>query len=155
MSDNQNKSYAEIQQANIKAERAANRVAAVAPVTYVCNVQSAGYAFKTGKRAQFIPNVDGINCYTTNIPSEIAELDEEVANGHTNITHYTGEVAPLIEPLEVLRSRFFAEFEAKQAEALKVTNDAGNSPQIKLNVAGSDKFAKLGAASNSVEAVAV
>ena len=123
--------YARASLANIK-EAAANNTKQLARV-FRSNVQSVKYVFKNGKVAAFMQGK-----YTTDIKYEIDELDEEIAAGHPNFSANKEEVVELIEPMEVLRSRFIAEYIANQKSATSGTNDAGNSEFVKLNVATSD-----------------
>ncbi len=142
--------YARTQQENIRKQEALDAAGANTPKVYTCNLQAAGYVFKNGKRAQFTPNGEGVNCYTTDIPSEQQELEYELQHRHPNLGRYVGEVKPLIEPMEVLKARFFAEFEAAQKVALDPTKDAGTYIQAPLKVATTSSI-KAGAAGSMSE----
>lgn len=141
--------YAQVQQANVRKAEELDAQGSKLPRVYTCNLQAAGFVFKNGKRAQFIPNGEGVNCYTTDIPSEQLELDYEITHRHPNFAVYTGEVAALIEPLEVLKARFFAQFQAEQEAAINKNNDAGTSEQTKLNVANTTTISSGAAGSSS------
>ena len=141
--------YIKAQQARIANDAVLNKTAKVTVKVYTNTLTASGYVFKNGKRAQFVPNGDGLNCYTTDIPSEQAEFAEDIELRHPNIAEYTGQRAPLIEPMEVLRKRHFAEFEAQQARALSKTNDAGTTSLVKLNTVNSHTVAE-GAAGSGV-----
>ena len=116
----------------------------VASRVFRCAVLSSRYVFKNGKVAPFIGGK-----YTTDIAHEIAELDAEIAQRHPHITANKEEVVTLSEPMEVLKQKFFAEFEAAQKAALNKNNDAGTSEQGKLNVANSTTVAAGMAGSDS------
>ena len=141
--------YAKVQQENVRKQQELDAAGSAKLRVYTCNLQAAGYVFKNGKRAQFMPNTEGVNCYTTDIPSEQQELDMEITHRHPNFAVYVGEVAPLIEPLEVLKKRFYEQFLAEQAAALNPTNDAGESAQVRLNVANTTSISSGAAGSMS------
>ena len=146
--------YAKVQQENVRKQQELDAAGSAKLRVYTCNLQAAGYVFKNGKRAQFMPNTEGVNCYTTDIPSEQQELDMESTHRHPNFAVYVGEVAPLIEPMEVLKARFFAEFEAAQKAALNPDNDAGNYAQTALKVATTRSISS-GAAGSMSESASV
>jgi hypothetical protein len=147
--------YAKVQQENIRKQQELDANGSAKLRVYTCNLQAAGYVFKNGKRAQFMPNTEGINCYTTDIPSEQQELDMEITYRHPNFAVYAGEVKPLIEPMEVLKARFFAEFEANQKAALNPDNNAGNYTQTALKVATTRSISSGAAGSMSEGTAAV
>lgn len=107
------------------------------------NVSSVRYVFKNGKTAAFLSGV-----YTTNIAHEIEELDAEIASGHPNFTANVTEVVQLIEPMEVLKARFIAEYLQQQAKSVVKTNDAGFSEQTRLNVLNSTNVSEAMASSD-------
>jgi hypothetical protein len=145
------KSFAQAQQYNVQVALAKDKVK-VEPHSYTCNQQAAGIVFPNGKRAQFIPNGKGMNVYTTDKQSEIDYLDAEIAYGHPHLGNYVGEPILVIEGVEALKARFFAEFQAEQAKALDGTKDAGTSLQGKLNVANSNTVKQGAAGSDSAGA---
>lgn len=102
------------------------------------------YVFKAGKHANFI---DGK--YRTNIAHEIAELDAEIAAGHTFISSKPEELVSAVDPMTALREKFRAELLAEQAAAAKTNPNIGSTDQGKLNVASSEAVKQLSAGSSS------
>jgi len=116
------------------------------------NIASMRYIFKNGKTAAFLTDNGSTSKYVTNIRHEIEELDEEIALGHPNIHVREEVVEPVIEPLEALKARHFAEFKKIYEAASLKTNDAGYSEQGRLNVANSTTVAEGAAGSDSMTA---
>lgn len=121
--------------AALKANMAADSTKVTARV-FRSNISSSRYVFKNGKVAPFIGGK-----YTTNIKHEVDELDAEIEMKHPHISANKEEVVNTIEPLEALKAKFFAEFQAAQAANILKDNDAGISEQGKLNVANSTTVA--------------
>ena len=132
--------------AALKANMAADSTKVTARV-FRSNISSSRYVFKNGKVAPFIGGK-----YTTDIKHEIDELDTEIEMRHPHISANKEEVVNVVEPLEALKAKFFAEFQAAQATNLLKSNDAGTSEQGKLNVANSTTVAAGMAGSSSVGA---
>jgi len=132
--------------AALKANMAADLTQVTARV-FRSNISSCRYVFKNGKVAPFIGGK-----YTTDIKHEIDELDAEIDMKHPHISANKEEVVSTVEPLEALKARFFAEFQAAQAANLLKDNDAGTSEQGKLNVANSTTVAAGMADSSSTGA---
>jgi hypothetical protein len=91
------------------------------------------YIFKNGKPATFVSGR-----FITDIPSEIAELDEEVAAKHPFIFIDPAEKeidSEKLDPMAGLRERIIAEYLARQAEVTNPTNDMGSTKQEPLKPA--------------------
>ena len=132
--------------AALKANLAADLTQVTARV-FRSNIPSCRYVFKNGKVAPFIGGK-----YITNIKHEIDELDTEIEMKHPYISANKEEAVNTIEPLEALKVRFFAEFQAAQAANLLKSNDAGTSEQGKLNIANSSTVSAGMAGSSSAGA---
>lgn len=115
------------------------------------NIPSSQYIFKSGKYAHF---VDGK--YFTDIESEIAELEAEIAGRHPHIYKDNGELTIVAEdrdPMVALRKKIIAEHEAQKAAIERGDKDFGNSVQEKG--AGMQSSAGLVAAASSTSGVKV
>jgi hypothetical protein len=109
-------------------------------------IPNIGYIFRSGKRAPFLNSR-----YSTDIPSEIAELEEEISLGHPHIYIDEAELTlDTVEPMEVLRKKFYAEFEAQQKRALDKDNDAGYTEANKIVVATTRSIAEAVGNSDSI-----
>ena len=105
-----------------------------------------GYVFRNGKRAPFLAGR-----YSTDIPSEIAELEEEIELGHPHLyISLEDPVLPAVETLEALRKKHFAEFEIQMKRAMDKNNDSGNTEVQKLNVVNSNTIANGAGSSDSM-----
>lgn len=97
---------------------------------YKATIPSINYIFRNGKPAIFVRGK-----FATDIASEIAELDEEIANAHPYLFVDTDE--PTAETatgdlIAGLRATLEAEIRAEMAAASALTNDMGTSEQTKL-----------------------
>lgn len=110
---------------------------------FYSTLPSVNYIFKNGKPAIFIDKV-----FRTAIESEIAELTQEVADGHPHIYIKEDEKtvqSDMLDPMNVLRERFFKEFQAQQAAAVNPENDMGTSTQEALKPASTQAIAQAAA----------
>jgi len=147
IAENQNSapSYAQALATNLKIAATPKKVEAR---TYSCNMLTLRYVFKAGKVAVFMTK-DGITSeYTTNIAHEIEELDAEIEMNHPNISVKVMTAVPVIEPVEALRAKHFAEFQAIMDKQNGRKGDGGHSVQGPLNVLNSDTVAPGAASSN-------
>lgn len=106
---------------------------------YKSTLPSCSYIFKNGKQAPFISQV-----FRTDVPTEIDELDGEVAAGHPHIYIDANEKtveSDMLDPMAVLKARFFAQFQAEQAAATNPSNDMGSSDQTQVVPANSQDIA--------------
>lgn len=114
---------------------------------YKSRIYSCKYGFKNGKEANFVDFK-----YLTDIPSEIEELDAEIALKHPTI--YVDQEKKTVDtskldPLEDIRAKAVADYIAQQKNAVKDGNDMGLSSPGKLNVATSANIAAAAAGSAS------
>ena len=86
--------------------------------------------------------------YHTNDPGEIQDLDGLVKNGSGNVftdpnmLQLSGDQ---LDPMNVLKSKFFKEFQEQQAAMLNPNNDGGTSVQGPLNAASTTSIASVAA----------
>ena len=105
-----------------------------------------GYVFRNGKRAPFLAGR-----YSTDIPSEIAELEEEIELGHPHLYISADDpVLPAVETIESLRKKHFEEFELQMKRAMDKNNNAGNTVQERLNAVNSNTIASGAGTSDSM-----
>jgi hypothetical protein len=128
----------------------------VEPVKFKSNILTMRFIFKNGKVAPFLTKDGKSSEYTTNTEHEVQELLHEVDMRHPNITVAPAEeVKPVMEPVEALKARHFAEFKKMMEATLVKTNDAGSSQQGPLNVANSTTISEGAAGSDSTGAGAL
>lgn len=109
-------------------------------------IASMRYVFKNGKTANFI-----LGQYATDVESEITELHAEIKSGNPILHIDKDEPTKLfVEPIESLRAKIIAEYEAEKARTLNKNNDAGYSVQGRLNVANSSTVSEGAASSDSM-----
>jgi hypothetical protein len=105
---------------------------------------SINYIFKNGKAAPFVGGI-----FTTDVQSEIDELEAEVLNRHPHI--YIDEAqkivqSEMLDPLNALRAKFFEEFQKLQAEKTMDPNaDMGTSESQPVKPASSVDIAPAAA----------
>ncbi len=100
---------------------------------YKATLPSVNYIFRNGKPAIFISGK-----FCTDIPTEISELDEEVASGHPIIYIDSAEReidSAKVDPIAGLREQIIAEYKASMAAATDLGNDMGASNQGALKPA--------------------
>lgn len=110
------------------------------------------YVFSKGKMAIFKHHR-----YATDIESEIAELDKEIAAGHPAI--YIKEdqkflTAEMEDPMKALRAKFFAEFQAQQAAFVDPNNNMGNSSQEPIRPQSTSDIASVAAGGDATQTAA-
>ena len=116
---------------------------------YKSSLPNIQYLFKNGKSAAFIGGA-----YYTDVESEIKELDEEVKNRHP-IIYVDPAQAQIdsadLDPMSVLKKKFFAEFAAQQAAAIQKDRDMGTTVQtgILQGIANSTTIADAMSGSDS------
>lgn len=109
-------------------------------VFHTC-LPSCTYVFKNGKPAHFIQQK-----YHTDVAWEIAELNEEIQARHPHIFIKPDEVtidARHLDPMQALRDKIIAEYEAEQAKKLDPANDMGNSKQDAIKPANTLSVAAM------------
>ncbi len=108
------------------------------------------YTFKTGKDAIFFNGE-----YFTDIPAEIAELNEEIVLGHPFIfvdeTKRTVSKSAL-DPLEEIRRKAIEEYKASIAAAQEANKEGSTSDQ-KFNMASIATSANVGEAASGSTSV--
>jgi hypothetical protein len=108
-----------------------------------------GYVFRSGKGVHFLDHN-----YTTTSEAEIAELNEEVKNGHPDIYIDTDMVTvdtDQLSPMAVLRAKIAEEERAKIMAAIRAGNDMGSTQAGRLEgIATSASIVGLQADSTSV-----
>ena len=100
---------------------------------YKATLPSVNYIFRNGKPAIF---VNGKFC--TDIPSEITELDEEIAAKHPIIFIDSAEReidSAAVDPISALREKIIAEYKATMAAATSLDNDRGTAAPQQLKPA--------------------
>lgn len=105
------------------------------------------YLFKNGKEANFIGGV-----YTTDIETEIEELDTEIKLKHPTLFIDASDKerdTEKIDPLDEIRRKAVADYLAGVAAATNKSNDRGTTEQGRLNVANSSTIAEASAGSDS------
>lgn len=110
---------------------------------FKATLPSVNYIFKNGKPAIF---VQGKFC--TDVPAEIAELDEEVANHHPIIFIDSAERevdSAAVDPISALREKIIAEYKASMATATSPDNDMGESVQGALKPASTQDVVEAAA----------
>jgi hypothetical protein len=106
---------------------------------YKATLPSINYVFRNGKPAIFVQGR-----FSTGVPDEIAELDDEIAKGHPHIFVDAEEKeisSVFVDPIQALRSKIEAEVRAQMAAASNLSNDRGNYDQGKLVPASSTDVA--------------
>lgn len=102
---------------------------------FKATLPSVNYIFKNGKPAIFVQGV-----YTTDVVSEIEELDAEIAARHPHIFIDAAmrEIdSSAVDPIAALREKIIAEYKATMASATSLDNDMGKSNQGPLKPASS------------------
>lgn len=110
---------------------------------FFSTLSSVNYILKNGKQCAFI---DG--AYYTSNEAEIAELNEEIRNGHPHIFVKPGQLtieSKLLDPMEALKAKFFEEFKANQAAALNPDADRGTTEQTQVVPANTNNIAEASA----------
>ena len=107
------------------------------------------YLFKNGKSAAFIGGT-----YYTDVESEIKELNAEVDNRHPIIFIDPAQTqidSNDLDPMAVLKKKFFAEFEAQRAAAVDKSRDMGSTIQTTVlqGIANSTSVAEAMSGSDS------
>lgn len=110
------------------------------------------FVFKKGKLAVFKHHR-----YATDVAEEIKELDDEVAVGHPHI--YIKEdqkflTAEMEDPMQALRAKFFAEFQAQQAKFVDPKNDMGTSSQDPIKPQSTTDIAPVAAGGDATQSAA-
>ena len=95
---------------------------------FKADLPSCRYVFKSGKVAEFFSYM-----YRTKDPKEIEELNTEIAAGIGSI--FIPEDGPTIDsedldPMNVLRKKFFAEFEASKARAENIGESTSTQNRV-------------------------
>lgn len=94
---------------------------------YFSTLPSSTYIFQNGKAAVFVAGV-----FRTAIKKEIEELDHEISIGHPHLLVRKGAEtveSEDLDPMVMLRKKFFAEFQASQQAAFgDPSRDMGNTP---------------------------
>jgi hypothetical protein len=111
---------------------------------FFSSIPSINFILKNGKQCAF---VDG--AYYTDSPAEIEELTTEISAGHPHLyikkEQETIE-SNLLDPMEALKAKFFAEFAAQQAAATEdPTRDMGESETQKLQPGNTNNIAEAAA----------
>ncbi len=104
---------------------------------------SSKYIFKNGKEANFIGGV-----FLTNVEHEVSELQNEIELGHPHIYVDLNALevdTKYVDPMEALKAKHFAEFEALQKKATDGSMDMGTSVQGKNVVTSSANVANAAA----------
>lgn len=115
---------------------------------YKATLPSVNYIFRNGKPAIF---VNGKFC--TDIPSEITELDEEVAAKHPIIFIDSDEReidSAAVDPIAALREKIIAEYKATMAAATSMDNDRGTAEAPKLKPASTSDIMEAAAGGSGV-----
>jgi hypothetical protein len=107
------------------------------------------YLFKNGKSAAFIGGA-----YYTDVESEIKELQDEVTNRHPIIFIDPAQSqidSADLDPMSVLKKKFYAEFLAQQAAAVQKDRDMGTTSQtgVLQGIANSTTIAEAMSGSDS------
>lgn len=101
---------------------------------YKCSFMSTSFLMPNGKPCIFVNGV-----YRTDVPAEISEFDNMIANGHPHfyVDPNEREVdSTLVDPMAAMKHRIIEEYKASMARASNPDNDMGTSDQsMKLNVA--------------------
>lgn len=98
---------------------------------YKATLPSINYIFKNGKPAIFVRGR-----FSTDVPAEIEELDDEIAKGHPHL--YVDKDEPVAEVpvtgnlLAGLRAQLEAEIRAEMQAANSLSNDMGTTEAVKL-----------------------
>lgn len=103
------------------------------------STQDTSFIFSRGKYAHFVRGR-----YLTKIPSEIAELDAEIAQGNPHIYVDPNEYEVdknLEDPHEAVKRQAIKDYLVSLARATNPENDAGKSVQGPLNVTSSESVA--------------
>lgn len=118
---------------------------------FKCTYENCSYFFSNGKKAAFIGGK-----YITDIPSEIAELEWEVANNHPNIKIDENEYSvDITNPIEEIKRKAVEEYKASMEIATKAAvdpkRDLGTSEKSdKLQgITSSSSISKAAAGSSS------
>lgn len=100
-------------------------------IVYSCSTPSCTYFFKDGKPATFIRGR-----FITSNPSQIAELDHEIANNHPTISRGEQYTPDMDDPMLALRKRIREEIIAEELEKMRTSQnpsrDLGTSEQGKI-----------------------
>jgi len=86
--------------------------------------------------------------YHTKDPGEIQDLDGLCENGSGNVfkdPNMLQLAGDQLDPMNVLKAKFFEEFKAQQAAMLNPNNDGGTSVQGPLNAASTTSIAPVAA----------
>ena len=116
------------------------------------SLPSVNYVFRNGKPASFVGGK-----YLTDIPDEIAELEDEISKGHPLIFVDPNELEmdeKYLDPMVGLREKIIAEFLENQAKANDPTNDMGTSTQGSVIPANSQDVAVAAAGGSGATLVA-
>lgn len=89
------------------------------------NCAAGKFIFKNGKTAAFVGGE-----FLTNVPSEIAELEEEIAAGHPHIFRDPDNMvvdSTTQDPMASIKAKIIREYEAEQAARHRKDSDKGTS----------------------------
>jgi len=118
---------------------------------YFCNPPSMQVINMKGKAMQFISGR-----YHTKDESEIAMLDDMCENGSGSIfkdKNLLTMSSSELDPMNVMRAKFFKEFQEMQAAQLDPNSDRGESVQGNLKPASTSDIAPVAAGGNGVAAL--
>lgn len=121
---------------------------------YKCTTPSCSYIFKNGKAGYFIKGR-----YSTALPNEIEELDNEVALRHPNISidpnelEIDTEADPLAGLKARLRQEILDDIRAQELISINPARDMGKSEQGKLNPASTTDIAPTSAGGDATQVV--
>lgn len=119
---------------------------------FKCRIPSSKYLFSNGKEANFIGGK-----YMTDVEAEISALEGEIKIGHPHIYVDAAEKeidTEQMDPIEQIKKKAIAEYLAAQAQAVKTTNNMGNTEQGKLQgIGNSSSTSMLATGSDSSTAV--
>lgn len=120
---------------------------------YFSNIPACRYVFKSGKVAEFMSGK-----YLTAIDSEIAELEQEIKEGHPHIFIKKGHETADNDPLAGLKQKIINDYIASQQKAEKEATDgsrdfgntvSGSIVSEQIKPASSVKVASVAGKSNS------
>ena len=108
---------------------------------FKATLPSINYIFKNGKPAIFIHGR-----FSTDVPSEVAELKEEIAARHPHIYIDPEELevnSEFIDPIEIMKTKLREELRAEMLLATDKNNDRGTTLPVPLRPASSEDVAPI------------
>lgn len=94
---------------------------------FISSLGNSKYIFTNGKEANFINGE-----YSTDIESEIADLENQIKAGHPHIGRNIAKLTvdtDSMDPIEDIKRRAIEEYVAKQKAASDIKNDRGTTEQ--------------------------